>query len=418
MSHDLHERLDDLVTDVPVYVVPDARAAWSAGARRRTRHRVVVGAAALVVLVVLASAVSWLPRTFDHAPADGGRSGVQGYPSRIDKPWIMRDLPDRPGPVAGIVLADDGFDVVSGTGRVWRLSPLGLAGDTVALSADGTGLAYFRSRGVFVIQDLLTGEADVADGVGDGSTDPKHPKEAGRFWAQGQTPAFWSPVADRIFVMGGRVDNGPGRALVIARGGATRAVQAPRVRGERLAWPAGWTPSGGLVWLAADYRTDGGDVRWAYAVLTDTSGRVLTRVRLDVPRGLTDMGQWSGSISPGGTRLAVVGQDGKAPAVFSMEDGSLITRSPDIESTCPVPWQADEPGDEVAVDPAFHATCTTWAADALDGHRHRGLSGLAFGDRDTWIAWHWQAVLLPVLVGAAIVLLFVRRRRRALAPTS
>jgi len=103
MSNQLHEPLHDLLAEVPSYVVPDARAAWTAGARRRTRLRVAGGGLVVLLVLLVGAGIGVLPHSLDVAPADQSGGGGHGHPTRIDYPYWTRDLPDRPGPVAGVL---------------------------------------------------------------------------------------------------------------------------------------------------------------------------------------------------------------------------------------------------------------------------------------------------------------------------
>ncbi|GAA4741358.1 hypothetical protein GCM10023350_27450 [Nocardioides endophyticus] len=437
MTHDLRERLDELVADVPAYVVPDARAAWSAGARRRTRHRIGVVAGALAILALVASAVSWLPRTLDPAPADGERPGVRGYPARVDEPWLDRELPDRPGPVAGILETDDGsVRVVSATGRVWTLDQGEAIGFPLAVSADGTKLGYFEQIDRFVLRDLVTGRAEVAADVGDGSYIDGETEPWGRYWVSQQMPAYMSPAGDRVFVSGIDRDDEDVRGLLIGGGDSTRPVRSPNTPGQ-TAFPAGWTPGGDLVWVDGN-ADDRGSARWATVVITTVRGEEVRRVDLDLP-GTTGAlsGQWSGSVSPDGRTIALRTERfaDRSATLFSLESGSVVRELPTPDDLCPISWSGSDPvtssaqGDDdvvvrhndgspmIVADPALAASCGIWATDALSGEP-RGMVGRLLGARQGWVAWHWQEVTLGTLALAGAALLVVRRRRTRLVPTS
>lgn len=420
MSHDLHDRFEDLVADAPTYVVPDARAAWAAGARRRTRHRFGVAAAVVGVLALVASAVTWLPRTVDPAPADPDGAGVEGYPSRVDEPWVERDLPDRPGPLAGVLqLENQSFRAVSRTGRTWVVPQDEFSvGGPIALSSDGIKLAYRADRKHFVLRDLASGSVEVVDSEGnvDGAT-KSEPKV--HYWIYEEAPAFWSPHGDRVFVYG--AFGGPGYAALLVGGDATAAVPAPEVRGEHMAWPAGWTPTGDLVWLAGEYDAD--SARWATVVVTTTTGEEVRRVDLKLPDGIRLAGQWAGSVSPDGQRLLVVNEGSGDSPLFSLVDGNLVDEVTAQFPDCPMSWAGDRPRPtdarqpEIMVEPTFAATCEFWASDALAGSAHRGLGGRVFGDSNEWLSWHWQEVALGALtvstLAAALLVVLRKRRRRA-----
>ncbi|KQW48701.1 hypothetical protein ASC77_08160 [Nocardioides sp. Root1257] len=433
MTQDLHEQLDDLVVAVPTYVVPDARAAWTTGARRRTRHRIAVGATAIAVLAVLASAVSWLPHTLDPAPADPDGAGVDGYPTRVDDPWLHRDLPSQAGALAGLVRGGNGtVGAVSPRGRVWDVpQDTGLHDFPVALSADGTKLGYLEADDRFVLRDLVTGETTVAQGVDDGSLAGSG--SVGAPYAVRPGPwGYWSPDATHLFVDGGAVAEGDATgALLIDADGATTGVSGPAMRGDRRLSPAGWTSDGNLVWLAMN--SDGGTAARATVVVTTTSGQEVRRVplQLHAAKGSSPM---YGYVSPAGTRIVLVGTPDVSAPVFSLADGRQVGEVVAELLQCPVSWAGESPrpafqGSNVVavrdgggrplitVDPAFGATCATWASDALSGDARRGVVGRVLGSSNAWAAWHWQEIGLGLLV-LGVALLVLRRRRRRLVPTS
>ena len=183
MSNQLHEPLHDLLAEVPSYVAPDARAAWAAGARRRTRRRVATGGLAVLLVLLAGAGIGVLPRLVPVAPADQPGGGVHGYPTRLDYPYWVGDLPNQPGPVAGVLsrlhrgnasVEPLGWYAVSPTGHLWHL-PGSENKYLPALSPDGTQLAYLdvrRGQG-FTIRDLTSNTStsiDVGahqDGAGD-----------------------------------------------------------------------------------------------------------------------------------------------------------------------------------------------------------------------------------------------------------
>jgi uncharacterized protein (TIGR03382 family) len=61
------------------------------------------------------------------------------------------------------------------------------------------------------------------------------------------------------------------------------------------------------------------------------------------------------------------------------------------------------------------AGCSVWAYDAMRGGEHRGLGGHLFGDRDSWLSWHWRQLstgAAGVVVVAVLGLVVLMRRRR------
>ncbi|CAI9416857.1 hypothetical protein [Nocardioides sp. T2.26MG-1] len=428
---DLRERMEHLVDEVPAYVVPDARRAWAAGARRRLARRIGAGVAVVVLVALTAGLVGVLPRSSDVPPADGERgSGVDGYPSRIEKPWILRDLPDRPGPLAATVeLETDHFIAVSPSGDVWRIVQEQRAGDFFpSLSADGRMIGYLADHGAYVLRDLVTGAETRFEEIGDNANDPSRPEV---WWTQAQVPGYWSPDGSTHLVQAWRWDaDRSNLVLLLGTDGSLRQVERPGSE----AYPVGWLDDGLLGWL-----TVAGKGRRATAGLavTDETGAVLRRAPLDLPaRLLPALNQWSGSLSPDGARLGVAVPDEQSWVVstFATSDGARtaqVQTAMDVWEPCSMSWRGrdlvlpvlgDGPpelvtrsGERVmAADPALNAYCVMTAGDALGGDRHRAVGDL-FGT--TWLSWHWRQVLLDfcgALALAATFTWFLRRRGRHL----
>lgn len=425
---DLHERLDDLVADVPSYVVPDTRRAWAAGARRRLRRRIGAGVAVVVLVALAAGLVGVLPRSSDVLPADGESRGVDGYPSRIEKPWLLRDLPDRPGPIAATVELDDGrFLAVSASGEVWRIPQSRRVRDFFpSLSADGRMIGYMRDGGTYVVRDLVAGDEKAFDEIGDNREDPSRPET---WWTQQQVPGFWSPDGSTHLLSASRWDTDRSNVVLLLGGdGSLREVERPAVG----AYPVGWLDAGALGWLAVEGRPRDATLS---LVVTTESGAELKREPLQGAR-LHDLNQWSGSLSPDGGEVSVTLPeiDSTLVSTFSTADGSRLGRdltAMDVHSFCSTTWRGEEvilpvieghsaslvslSGERVvAADPALGAYCVMTAAKALDGERH-GAVGDLFGT--TWLAWHWREVVLGILGAGPLVgafAWFLRRRGRRL----
>lgn len=444
MSNRLHEPLHDLLAEVPSYVVPDARAAWVAGARRRTRRRVATGG--LVVLLVLLAGVGLgvLPRLVPVAPAQQSGSGVDGHPTRIDYDYWIRDLPDRPGPIAGVLdrlhhgdtsVDPLGWYAVSPTGHLWRL-PGSENQYLPALSPDGTQLAYLdvrRGQG-FEIRHLTTGgSTDISVGAPrDGSREP---------WRlNAQAPSFWSPDSEQLLV---RVDPAAGNlsrgvdALVYRVGlGNTTSV---RLAGHESAYPIGWVSDRALAWLerrpAAGGAADTVDV-----LVTDVRGRLQRTVRLRMAGDAARSDLASATVS--GHSLAVgsqTGRQGDPIRFYSLlwtDFGGTRTATmpgvPDAAAGCPASWGSgnlqvptsasdrdavlvsSNGGATVLADPRLGVGCSLWATGALDGPGHAGLGGMLFGHSTSWLSWHWRETALSGVVALVLLGLLVglRRRRR------
>jgi hypothetical protein len=420
---DLRGPLADLVAEVPTYVVPDARSAWDAGARRRRRRRLGAAAAVVVLVALTAGLINVLPRSADVPPADGERDGVDGYPARIEKPWFLHDLPDRPGPLAAVVETSGGGWVgVSARGRVWRI-PQGDPIDSFppALSADGRMLGYLAGHTTYVLRDLQTGEETSFPEVTDNA---EVRADEGTWWAASQAPSFWSPDGARLVLRADRWDDHSGELnLVLGFDGSLREVPA---HGS----PVGWTDDDELAWISTEGERGAAS---ASLVVTDAGGEVLRSAGLRMsPKDVDGLSQWSGSLAPGGDRLALTTADGSdaVTSTYDTSDGTRIERrrDRDVPDGCLTSWRdrgvvlpvvrdgavalATASGETVLItDPALEAYCVLPAAVALEGHRHDAVGGvLGTG----WLSWHWREVLLggasTLLAIAGLVLL---RRRRA-----
>lgn len=420
---DLRDPLDDLLSDVPTYVVPDARAAWAAGARRRTRRRVGVVAAVAVVVALVAGAITWLPRTVEPQPADG--EGVGGYPARVLKPLVARDLPLAPGPMA-MVYRRNGHDVsgwwvADAQGRSWEVSqPDVIDSYPPSLSPDGTKIAYLANPTMFTIRDLTEANGTQFETITDGAMTRE---DQGEWWAGSQTPSFWSPDGSRVLVRASGWSRGDRTtALVLGVDGTLTPLETP-------GFPAGWVDDDTLAFVVdtADRNRSAVELR-----LVGIDGKVERTVPLAVPEYIGAMlSQWSASVSPDGTRLAIA--DGSQTGdvhELSTADGSRLRVSRLIASDgCSPSWQGSQPvvtrtgtlvtaaGEVVTdFDSRLDVECVMAAPDALVGERHVGLAQRWFGDG--WLAFHLRdAVAYAIggltLIGVVLLLVIRNRRRRA-----
>jgi hypothetical protein len=433
----LHEPLSDLVAEVPRHLVTDdlARDAWRAGRRRRWRRRAAVaGAVAAVVAVatpVLPQAAEWV-RTVEPAGSTPAPA-VDGYPERIGHQWWLRDLPDRPGVLAGVLTRtpDDGAAgeftvVVSESGHQWRIPDAGDRTDNLpTLSGTGRHLGYFvagQDKPSYVIHDLTTGERTEFDRV------EPHDSGAAPYMVHAQTPAFWAPDDSRLLLFG--VTRVPGRHLLLGVDGSLSQVDG---QGR----PVGWVDDEHLAWLDWTERRSGAATA-ATVAITDTSGAVTRTVELDLPNAFeAGLNQWSGSVSPSGETLALVERSYFSDATahqFSLEDGSAVAEPVEVyglsdwcqlgwAGTTPVvPTYPDDAGGGIAslarpadqtlvvADPGIDAFCITLAAHAAAGDPH-GL----FGTSTAWWTWWWRELVLgaAVVVAGVLGLPWVLRRRRA-----
>jgi hypothetical protein len=412
---ELRDPLDDLLAEIPAHVVPDARAAWAAGARRRVRRRLGAVAAVLVLVALAGALVAGLPRAVHVTPADGDDGGVDGYPARIEKPWFVRDLPDRPGPLAAVFESDADWYAVSARGTVWRV-PQGGAVDSFppALSADGRMIGYLTGSTTFVLRDLVTGEETSFPQVTDNA---ETRADEGDYWVASQAPAHWSPDGTRLLVRGGAwADGSTISQYVLGVDGSVTEVAS--TRGQ----PAGWLDDDRLAWIG----TRAGRLE---LTTTDAQGAVESRTPVDVRA--RRVSQWAGALSPDRSRLAVVVPNSTGSLVtVSTGDGAVVRRDHvGASDRCSPAWAGDEPAFVQAdgatnldttyglalmtIDPAFDATCLLVATDALAGARHQGLPERLLGDG--WASWHWRGLVAGTVAAALAVaagaVLLVRRRR-------
>ena len=446
MSHQLHEPLHDLVAEVPSYVAPDARAAWSAGARRRTRRR--VGVTGLVVLLVLAASagIGLLPHRASVPPVDRPGGGVDGHPSRIDYPYWTRDLPDRPGPVAGVLdrvhhgdtsVDPLGWYAVSPTGRLWTL-PGSENKYLPALSPDGTQLAYLDTRPGqgFEIRHLTTG-GTTGISVGapdDGSREP---------WrTAAQAPSFWSPDSRQLLVRAGpAAGNRSGGVDALVYSVGLDNTTLVRLAGHESAYPIGWVSDRALAWLERRPAAGGAADR-VEVLVTDVRGRLQRTVHLRTAGDAASLDLASATVS--GQWLAVgsqTGRQGESIRMYSLlwtDFGGSRTATvpgvPDAASGCPASWGNDtlqvpasmsdrdaalvssNGGVTILADPRLDLACSMWAEQALDGPAHGGLGGTIFGGSTSWLSWHWREIAAGGAAGLVLLGLLVglrRLRRRA-----
>ncbi|WP_370894258.1 hypothetical protein [Janibacter sp. GXQ6167] len=443
-----------------------AAAAWALGRRRaRGRMAVTVAAAAAIVTAIAVIVAPLLPSSGALAPADGTvtRVGVAGYPERIEEPWLVRPMPQRPGPVAmayrwsdadrqrsaiRVVTEQGTVFVVSGTER--PLADLGPASPPT-VSADGTVLAYFTdAKGPYVIHDLVTGERREYPSV----------KPAGKDWVNGTAQVGWISPDDRTAM------------VQIVDGSTTGVVLNPDGSIDRL--PAAACPEGPAAWLRDDQIVCFeviGDATTARIV--SPKGQVLHEQILTEPKGVIAGGlsgrqpEQRGALADGGRSLDLLvldgGVSGEAAVIRYAIDGMEL-RSPkpvgylgsndgwlgvsrDGRAVIPWGWVDRRAGQEpssaagqgdggvtglsyasatptaagqgapgidvrppwVVMDPRLGVlNTTTWASDALAGEGHSSVMGTS----DNWFSWWWRELVAAGLALAVLAVVGVRVGRR------
>jgi hypothetical protein len=197
----LHDLLDDLARTEPVAAPALAERAWTAGRRRRLRVRLQAGIGVAAALALLALVVPPVTQGVPAAPfARGSGAAVDGYPERIGRQWWVRDLPDRPGPLAAVLERTGDWYAVRADGHRWRLPEDERGIQVVALSDDGRLLGHLQApHGPYVVHDVVSGRRtrfpDVKGHLGI--------TERSRFQVHAQTPARFSPDGRYLLLLGG-----------------------------------------------------------------------------------------------------------------------------------------------------------------------------------------------------------------------
>jgi hypothetical protein len=401
MSHDL---LDELVADAPRLVVPDVNSAWRAGANRR-RRRYAAGLATAVVLGVVAGAGVV---GFDPLPrlevTDGG--GLTGYPAEIPKPITLTDLPEKPGPMAGVLILEGiaKVAVVDSHGRSWLIPDVSPWEDErPTLSDDGRMLGYLavvsERRSEFVMLDLITGKRTTFPDVGDGRLVDDEPETEQPYFSSGQAPGYWSPDNRWLAVNGAAHEDTKPGPLLLGVDGQVRELGVGT-------WPVGWFGPDRIAVL-----TPKGQLK-----TVNLDGEVLERVELAIPDGYEIFGQWSAALSANRKHIAVRvdGDDHRVILMDTRTGGAGTSLQFDRDRPCQLTW----PGNNLQVvtwdpkvglfdvsstawliTPSSHwgeVGCGTFVADALKGQPQDG-PGLT----------EWRYWSMRHLVGGLLLILFV-----------
>ena len=358
--------------------------------------------------------------------ADDESAAADGYPLRVERPYVVRELPARPGALAGLLKSSDGsWMAVSPHGRVWELADEDDRFEVFpALSADGRILAYLRTSkdgfGEYVIRNLKTGVLTAYPELSSSATGSD-----ATFWIAPQQPAHLSPGGDQVLLQGGRADGRNADALVLSEDGGVRELF---VAGP--VFPAGWLPDGRIAWLA---QPDGflEPTRSPEIVVTTDTGVEEGRARLHLTRPM-DLSQWSMRISPDGTSIALAEDAGPARTVAIVPSGDWREQdrwdvaADTVLGGCLTSWRDEQPmvstttglappdpseAPVLAADPRLQVGCSVWAQQAIDGDAHQGLSGDLFDTSDSWWAWRWREVAAAILLVVAVAGLWWARRR-------
>lgn len=416
----LSELFDDLAAQ-PATPPGLADRAWTAGrARRRSRvvTRAGVGLALVGVLALLLPSAG-VPLT--PTPATGSDVGVTSHPERIGRQWWVRDLPDRPGPMAALLKEFVGQDepahwqAVRADGHRFSLPEVAHRTDQYpTLSPDGRLLGYLETEeGPYVVHDLVNGERRRFAGIGDN-------RAAGqaRYGRSGQGPAFFSP--DGRWLLTTAFDRRAGDSSVLL---LLDAVDGSVTVSPRLGQPAGWAADDRFVLLTDSSFDEQRSLRYA---TVDIQGRTVAEVDLAGTEGMFPT-QWGAVVAGDGRRLALV-LDGESVQRFDLVTGQALEQPVpvDVAHPCSATWGERlvvpvrggaesitvEPGQDrpiTLLSPSIEASCLLWAADAVDGPA--GGAGLLGSVDATW-AWWWKELVLAVLVAAVLVAGGALRRQR------
>lgn len=320
--------------------------------RRRSQvRRLVVATAGVALTALFAVTVTpgWGQLRQRLSPASGP-TRVAGHPAHIGWQWPVRDLPARPGPMAGLLSGVDGgpgWWVVRADGHRFRLRSGTLDDSRPALSVDGRWLGYVAPDSEhFVVHDLVTGRRIVLAGIGDASS-----RGFGkRLQLAGQSPGFWSARRD-LFAGTGSSGDRNGVVIVDAQRATVRFVDATGLL-------AGWLPdASAFVTVEVRTRELANPDPQIVTGTTVTSGVRVHLVRVGGGGTVVDLrprggwspddtySQWSWAVSPDGTTLLAgaerLGSEGLSLRRFRISDGHQVGGSRTVAAAttaCSVGW--------------------------------------------------------------------------------
>ena len=355
-------------------------------------------AVALLALSLVPGVAPWLA---DRLPGNGDA----GFPQRVGFIRGAPMLPDKPGPLA-LIVVDNNFgaatlEAVSASGRAYTLP----ATYDASLSPDGRLLMTHGERRISV-RDLTSGQVQAA-------TVDRPLRSAGA----------WSSDGSRLLLSISRKLNGYAAVLDTATGRLTTSTVRAR--------PVGFLPDGRIVAL----KTTDDDTR---VMVLDSALAVLSTAPLRPTDGWADGGPNDATVNPEGQLMTREGpDDGRVLfRTFSVTDGTqsrqLVAEvgGRSVAYGCPMGWRGADPvivtktdgtpARVVQVHPdgsttqllAIHhrmqSLCVAFSADALRAGPGRAL----LGANDAVWTWYWRPLLLMLLLaGGALTWLLSRRRR-------
>ena len=348
---------------------------------------------------------------------------MSGYPGVVPRPVVSTDVAAAPGPMAGVIEGEGiaEWSLVDAAGRSWQVPDVNeLDSFPLALSDDGRWLGRLGAdhgpgptEGFYVITDLVTGATHEFPQVGDSRTLVSGGEVSQSYWVAPQAPGSWSPDSRWLYLPGGTSDGRGRSSLLLSVDGEVRVLGLE-------GWPAGWLGPDRLVLLTA-----GGEL-----VTVDLTGSVVARVQLEGASEAETLHQWSGRLSPEGSRIAVGSGSGGGGelATYDTATGQLVDSSAADDrwsDTCQLMWQGDRvlawTYDDGLVDTGSGesvirlagdwppTTCGQFVPDALAGPAQPG-PGPTEWRYWSWLVW-WKQVLAGLVVAALAVGLYARRRR-------
>jgi hypothetical protein len=374
-------------------------------------------------------------------------AGVDGYPQRVGHQWWMRELPDRPGPIAGVVelvhetsarSTPRGWYAVTERGHRWRLPADPWTDHYPSVSADGARIGYLVDHGgPYVIHDLVTGQRTEFPQVGISGLDPTMPA----YGVYVQNPSFWSPDGNRLIVKASQRDDEESHGLlVLSVDGSDDYLTLTGEGGASPGHIVGWSDNDTLLLVRwEDFDDWDAPIDRVLAQEMTLDGRFgrTVQLRASSPWLAPSLNQWAMVLSPDGSRLLVIDDDRSFDSyvrTFSWPDGAELGDPVwvRVNTPCaigwvgatpavPILWEADDwswyyattaradvddPGPMVVADRWLGTRCFIWAADALAGQPRGGVFGL----HDWWWTWWWRELLLLLVVAAGVARVVAVRR--------